>query len=79
MASQSDRSSVVVQYCLDQEDPQTVEQAKACQYGSYGALSHRVRYASVRWVKVTADVIDTAQTLSISVAPHLLQKIEIFD
>ena len=79
VASQPDKSSVAVQYCLDQEDPQTVEQAKACKYGSYGALSHRVRHASVRWVKVVADVVDTAQTLSISVAPHLLQKIEIFD
>lgn len=78
-ANESGKPSVVVQYCLDGQDLQTLEQASACQYGNYGNLSLKMRYASTRWAKVTAQTVEQRGLLTINVAPHLLQEVEIFD
>ena len=78
-AGPANPSTVLVQYCLDQEERTTLEQARQCQFGSFNELSSGVRYASVRWTRVTVSTQDATQTLTINVAPRLIQQIEIFD
>ncbi|UOD50384.1 sensor histidine kinase [Orrella daihaiensis] len=70
---------MLVQYCLDGQDIETLKEAAACQYGNYGDLSLKMRYASTRWAKVTAQTVDRPGLLTIHVAPHLLQEVEIYD
>ena len=68
-----------VQYCVGDEQPLTLEQAKQCDYGGYADLPMTARYGAVLWARVQAHTAQTQQTLTIGVTPHLMREVEIFE
>lgn len=71
--------TISVLYCLENTQGMTLEQAKQCSYVPYADSPLPARYAAQRWVKVQASTAPDWPILSISVVPHLLREIEIFD
>lgn len=79
LATDSIGPAVTVQYCSSGKDRLTLVQAKHCQYVGYVDAAPSVQGNAVRWVRVKAHITTLPQRLSISVGPHLVNEIEVFD
>lgn len=79
LGTDSSGSFVTVQYCSSGKDRLTLDQAKWCQYVSYVDAAPSAQANAVRWVRVMAHITTLPQRLSISVGPHLVNEIEVFD
>jgi len=80
-ATLSDHKVGRVLYCLDEKADFTLAEAKSCQFLERASLTRKIYLGAAVWVKITTDikVQDEGIPLAIHVAPHLIQRIEIFE
>lgn len=78
---QSDNPVSHVEYCLDASASMTFDNVKGCRFVDRDDLTRIIHLGAVIWVRITLDVDLRAKGLPIliHVAPHLIQRIEIFD
>lgn len=79
--TQSDNIVGHVGYCLDAKASLTLDQAKSCFFVEREDLTRRIHLGAVIWVKITIDITLQREgwPIAIHVAPHLIQRIELFD
>ena len=80
-ATHSEHKVGRVLYCLDEKADFTLAEAKSCQFLERASLTRKIYLGAAVWVKITTDikVQDEGIPLAIHVAPHLIQRIEIFE
>ena len=80
-STRSDSFVGSVSYCLDEKALLTLEQVPNCHFVDRKALTRKIHFGAVVWVKIADEEKYRAQArpLSIHIAPHLIKRIEIFE